>query len=178
MVAGALAVGQGEEHQRVEIGAVADDAGELGNGRGVVQIALLCGKGKLVVGVDQHDEHAATLGRKLQASRDFLGKHGAGILVIALIGGFARIMEKKGQIKDGWVFELLEQGAVTTEFLALGEQDPIELFDTDQSVLVGCVTMVELVLNEAGEGTEFRDVSSKKSKIVHLAQDSSHLPFA
>ena len=45
-------------------------------------------------------------------------------------------------------------------------------------MLVGGVAMVKLVLNEAGERAEFLDVASEKSKIVHLAQDSSHLPLA
>jgi hypothetical protein len=178
LVTGALTVSQGQKHQRVEVGAVTNDRCELGNGGAIIEVPFLRGKGKLVMGVDQRNEHAATLGRKLQTSRDFLGKHRAGILVIALVPGLPRVMQKQSQIENRRVLELLKQGAITPEFFPLREKDAVELFDAHQSMLVGRIAVVKLVLNKAGEGTELRDVSSKKSQIVHLSKDSTHLAFA
>ena len=175
LIAGALAVGQSKKHQGVEVGAVTNDAGELGDGGGVIEIPLLRRERELVVGVDQRNEHAAALWRELQASRHFLRQNGTRILVITFVAGLAGIVKEKRQIEDGGIFQLLKQGAVTTELLGLGKKDAVEFLDADKSMLVGRVAMIKFVLDQASECAELRNIASEKAEVVHFAQDAADL---
>ena len=148
---------------------------ELGDGGGVIEIPLLGREGELVVGVDQRDEHAAPLRRELQAPRHLLRQHGTRILMMTLVAGLAGVVKEKGQIEDGGIFQLLKQGAVTTEFLGLGKKDAVEFLDAHKSMLVRRVAMIKFVLDQASECAELRNIASEKAEVVHLAKDAADL---
>ncbi len=157
---------------------VADDAGEFRDGRGVVEVAVLRGGGQLVVRVHQQDEHAPPLRGKLQAAGDLLGQHCAGVLVVAGVGRLAGVVQQQGEIKHGGVFQLLEKRAVAAEAFLFGEEDAVEFLDADEGVFVGGVTVIKLVLHQAGERAELRNIASEEAEIVHFAQDAPDLALA
>ena len=74
----ALPIGEGEQHQGVEICLRFHDARELNHGLGIIEISLLRHVRKSDVMIDQKDERAALLGRKLEADRHALRKKRAG----------------------------------------------------------------------------------------------------
>ena len=87
-------------------------------------------------------------------------------------------MEQQREIKHRRILKLLEHRAIAAKFLLFREEDPIKLFDADESVFVGRITMIKFVLNEAGERAELRNVAPEESKIVHFAKDPADLAFA
>ena len=102
------------------------------------------------MGVDKGDEHAPAFRRKLQPPRDLLREKRAGIFVMALVGRFSRIVQEQGEVKHGRILKLLEHRAIPAKFLRASEENTVKLFDADESVLVGGITVIKLVLNEAG----------------------------
>ena len=57
----ALAVGQSHQHQRIQISLVLNNIGELGDGRGIIEIALLGHAGERQVVIDQKNQRFALL---------------------------------------------------------------------------------------------------------------------
>src|SRR5205823_2824316 len=76
-----------------------------------------------------------------------------------------------------WILHLFEQFSITEKLLIFGRHQVIELVDADQSVFVRGITMKEFVLNETGELSELRDISSEKIHPMHHSQDSSDISF-
>ena len=79
------------------------------------------------MGIDQGNKHAAALRGKLQAAGDLLRKKGAGIFALTLVGRFSGIMQEQRQIEHRWVFELLEDGAITANFSSSENKMPSSL---------------------------------------------------
>ena len=50
--------------------------------------------------------------------------------------------------------------------------DQVELFQANKGVLIGCVLVVELVLHEACEPPEFRNIGAEHSDFMHGPQDA------
>ena len=88
------------------------------------------------------------------------------------------IVQQECQVKDQWVMQVFEQFPVTDELDILGAGQRVQLIDANQSMLVGGVTMEILVLNEAGQVTEFRQIAPEKIGGVHQAENSCSFPFA
>src|ERR1043166_2198885 len=87
------------------------------------------------------------------------------------------VVQKKRQIKDKWVVEFLEEAAISAELRIFGVHHLIEFINAHQRVFVGRVTMEKLVLHQASELAEFRDVTAQKINPVHHAQDAADLAF-
>ena len=175
LITRAHAVGEREKHERVEIFAIANDATELLDGGGVLEIPALGHLGEQIVGIHEREEHASAVGRELQAACDLVGEHRASLLVMAGVGSLADIMEKDGEIEDGRILELLENLPVAGEFFFSGKENAVQLLDTDKRVLIRRVAVVELVLDKAIQRAELRYIAAKDSQIVHEAERAPDL---
>src|SRR4051794_19921071 len=91
---------------------------------------------------------------------------------------FSRVVQQQREIEDVWVRNLLEQISIRLQFRIIGLLERIQFFQTDKGVFVGGVTMEILVLNEAGQVTEFRQIAPEKIGGVHQAENSCGFPFA
>ena len=127
------------------------------------------------MGIDERDEHPATLGRELQTACDFVGEQRAGLLVVAGVRGLAGIVEQHREVEDRGIFELLKNRAVALQPALVGKKDGIEFFDADECVFVGGVAVVELVLNEAIKRAELGDVAAQHAEVVHEAENAADL---
>ena len=95
------------------------------------------------------------------------------------VGGLAGVVQQQREIEDAGVLELLEKFRCSrASFGSVGVDERVEFFDADQGVLVGGVAMEKLVLHEAGELPELRDVAAEKIDLVHRAQDAADLALA
>ena len=174
----ALSVGQGDEHERVEVVNRLHQFREMRDGGGVIEVAGLCGFGKEAVVVDQHDERAALLGGQLQAFGHAGGHHGAGFFMVAAVFGLARVVHQEREVKRGRIVVFEEQIAVAGEFRILAGDQVVQFVDADQSVLVGRVTVEKFMLHQAGETSELGQIASEKISLVHETQDASDLTLA
>ena len=50
------------------------------------------------MGIDQCEEHAAPIGRELEAADDLVREPRAGLLVVALVRSLSGIVQKQGEI--------------------------------------------------------------------------------
>src|SRR4029434_10790279 len=91
--------------------------------------------------------------------------------------GLAAVMEKQRQIKNEWVFELLENPAIGDQLRIIRRRQSIEFVDTYQRMLVRRVTMQKLVLHQTGELAEFGDVSPQEINPMHHSKDPANFPF-
>ena len=87
-------------------------------------------------------------------------------------------MEKEREIQNRRVLEFLKNFPVAAQFFRVLEEHGVELIDADQGVLVRCVAVVELVLDEAVERPELRHVATEKTEVVHQAENRADLAFA
>ena len=78
----------------------------------------------------------------------------------------------------GSVGQGVEELSIGLGFLVVSRAEGVELFDADQGMLVGRITMEIFVLHETGEGTELRQVTAEKIHLVHHAQDTRDLSLA
>src|SRR5438132_8815811 len=53
----------------------------------------------------------------------------------------------------------------------------VEFVDTNQRMLVGCVTMQKLMLHETGELAEFGNVTAEEIDAMHHSQDAPNSAF-
>src|ERR1041384_3004720 len=87
------------------------------------------------------------------------------------------VVKEEREIEDKRVVEFLEETAVSAELRVFGVHDLVEFIDADQRVFVGRVTMEKLMLHQAGELAEFRNVTAEKINPVHHPQDAPDLAF-
>ena len=80
-------------------------------------------------------------------------------------------MQKQRQIKDERIVELLKNPAICDQLRIIRRRQSIQFIDTYQSMLVCCVTMEKLVLDQAGELAEFGNVSSQEINPMHHSKD-------
>src|SRR3954470_8478655 len=90
----------------------------------------------------------------------------------------AGVVQEQGKIEDVRVLEFLEEVAIGAQFRILRLHHLVELVDADQGVLVRGVTMKEFVLDQAGELSEFRNVSSEKIDPMHHPENPANFSFA
>ena len=109
---GAVGIDVGEKQQRVEIRAVFDDGGELGDDFRVVEIAGGGGapEGEVVVH-QEHDQRAAGA-LDLEAVAEARGEHGRAVDVLADVFGAAGVVEDQGEIERVGVLDFVEQAPV------------------------------------------------------------------
>ena len=174
----ALPVGQGDEHERVEVVGRLHQFREMRDGGGIIEVAGLCGFGKEAVVVDQHDQRAALLGGQLQAFGHAGGHHGAGFLVVAAVFGLARVVHQEREVKRGRIVIFEEQIAVAGEFRILAGDEVVQFVDADQGVLVGRVAVEKFMLHQAGETSELWQIASEEIGLVHETQDAADLTLA
>ena len=128
--------------------------------------------------VDQGDQRASLLGRKLQPPGDRSGHGGAGLLVMAPVAGLARVMHQERKVERARVLAFLEEPAVAPELRVFGVDQGIEFVDADQRVLVCRVAMEKFMLHKAGQPPEFGQITPEKIRLVHHAQDAADLSLA
>src|SRR5436309_1563558 len=96
--------------------------------------------------------------------------------MIAAVFSFAGVMQQNCQVEQEWPLECMEQRRVSAIRRFLGIPDPIELLETNQRVFVSRVLMVKLMLNQARQLAEFRDIRSQKVHFMHRAKDRRDVP--
>ena len=99
------------------------------------------------------------------------GQLAAYLGVVAVAVGFADVVEQQGQVEHEGPLQLLEEGGVGGVGRRFGLPDAVQLLEAHQRVLVGGVLVVELVLHQAGELAELREVLAEQIHLVHGAQD-------
>src|ERR1051326_5340700 len=82
----------------------------------------------------------------------------------------AGVVQEQSEIKDERVLQVFEQTAIRGQFRIGCLQKRVELIDAKQGVLVGCVSVKELMLDQTSQLTEFRDVAAQKVNAMHQAQ--------
>ena len=106
--AGALAVREGEKHERVEVRLIAHDRGEFDGGFRIVQVSLLRHVRESEMMIHQEDERAALRGGKFQAHGRALREKCARFGMRARADRAPGVVQEKGEIKNKRVREFLE----------------------------------------------------------------------
>src|SRR5204862_7472778 len=91
--------------------------------------------------------------------------------------GFAAVVQKKCQIENQRVFELLKNIPISNQLLIIRLREGVKFVDTYQCMLVGCITMYKLMLHETGMLAEFGNVTTEKIYPMHHSQYPHDLPF-
>ena len=127
-----------------------------------------------------HEEHqqAAAFPLDLKAAADAAGEVGAGVGVVARVRGAARVVQQQREIEDARLLHLVEELLEKAEALVRFAGELVEPVDGAQRVLVGGVAVEELVLHEAVERAELRQVAAEEADAVHLAQHAGHIALA
>src|SRR5208283_4170514 len=94
-----------------------------------------------------------------------------GMVAFFVVFRFADVVQQQREVKQAGAVETLKQRRVMFVRLVLRLPNPVELFEADQRVFVGGVLMIKLVLHQAGEPAEFRDVFAEQIHLVHGAQN-------
>ena len=127
---------------------------------------------------DKGDEFAA-FGVDLEALEERAGEAHAAFAVILDGHGLADVVQEQDEIEQGGLGRLMQRLAVLEgDRLGFGE-DAVELADGVEGVDVGRVTVIKLVLHEAGEPVERRDEPPQHAELVHELQrrkDRTGLP--
>ena len=129
--------------------------------------------------IDEEDEDSCAAPARAEGGEaTFCAKSALASAWMPGVGGLAGVVEEQREIEHGRVLELLKELLVFCE-LRLGRIDQaIEFLDADEGVLVGRVAMEKLVLHEAGQLAELRDVTPEEIDLVHGAQDRADLALA
>jgi hypothetical protein len=88
---------------------------------------------------------------------------------------FAGVVQQKGEVKEIRAFQAFEQFGVMIERGGVGVPDPVEFFQADQGVFIGGVTMIKLVLDQAGQTAELGQELAEQADLVHGAQDGGDI---
>ena len=150
LVARSHAIGQCDHHEGVEHHGVAHDSREFLDCRWILDVAGAGDAAHLSVSRDQSDEHSLPFRRELQTPRHLLGRKGALLLVTARVGRLACVVQKHGKVEDRRIVEMTEDFPVTLQLRVGGKEQGVDLVGASQCVLVGRVSVEELVLNQAG----------------------------
>src|SRR5207248_1177009 len=132
----ALAVGESEEHKRVEILLVLHDARELDRRFRIVEISLLRHVREREVMIDQPDQRASLRWRKLETRRGPLREECARLCMRTRADGPPSIVKKKREVENERFVQFFEQQAVGSQLRVLGLHDLIELVDADERVFI------------------------------------------
>src|SRR5438874_11733223 len=104
----ALAIGEREEHERVEIFLVLHDAGELDRRFRIVEISLLRHVREREVMIDEPDERASLRGRKLETRRGALGEECTRLCMRTRADGPPGIVEKECEVENERLVQFFE----------------------------------------------------------------------
>ena len=175
LVARPQRVGEGVQRQHPQIFRRLDLRGELGDDLSVLQIAPLgSGRHDQMV-LDQEPQGMRGRAVQFQAPRHLGREPPAHLAVFAGVLGLARVVQEKGQIKQEGALHVVEHFRIMAEGWLVGLPDLVEFPEADEGVLVGRVLMIELMLHEAGEPAELRQVFAEKADLVHGAQHRGHV---
>src|SRR5205085_8592581 len=172
--ASALAIGEREEHERVEIFLVLHDARELDRRFRIVEISLLCHVREREVMIDQPDERASLRWRKLETRRGALGEECTRLCMRTRADGPPSIVKKKREVENERLVQFFEQQAVGSQLRVLGLHDLIELVDADEGVFIRGVTMEKFVLHQTSQLAELGYVTPEKIDAMHHSQHGAH----
>src|SRR5215813_4019603 len=88
---------------------------------------------------------------------------------------FTQIVQKQGEFQERLVWGLLIEArqGLETRLVRLGK--PLKHLDATQGVLIDCVAMIQIVLDQTSEGIEFGDISAEQTMAMHLTQDRSRM---
>src|SRR5438874_2676073 len=124
--------------------------------------------------IDEPYQRFPLLGRQLKTRRNALGEQRASFGVWPA-HGLAAVVQKKCEIENQWVRELLKQFAIINQLRIIGRRQRIKFIDTHQRVLVGSIPVQELVLHKAGELAKFGHVPAKKIHPMRHPQNVSRV---
>ncbi len=175
---GAVGIGEGEEQQGVEVGAVFDDGGEIGDDLRVVEVAGGGGAPEREVVVHEEHDQRAPGALDLEAVAQPGGEHGRAVDVFADVFGAAGVMENHREIERVGILDLMEQTPVDLMLRVVFRNELVELFDAAQRVFVRGVAVEKLVLDEAVERAELGQVAAEEADAVHQAQDARDVALA
>ena len=125
--------------------------------------------------IHQQDQRTPPLGGELEPRGDLLREQCAGLRVVARARRLAGVVEQQRQVEDERVGEIFEQLPVVGELRVAGFEQRVEFFDADEGVFVGRIPVEKLVLHEAGQFAELRQVGAEQIHLVHRAQDAPDL---
>src|SRR5215831_7707881 len=122
-------------------------------------------------------DHLALLGGEPQAFAHDLREFPTAVDVRGTSGTcvFTQIVQKQREFQERLVWRLLietRQG-LETRLVRLGKA--LEHLNTTQGVLINGVAMIQIVLDQTGEGIEFGDIGTEQAMAMHLTQDRSRM---
>ncbi len=91
--------------------------------------------------------------------------------MVAVAFGFSGVVEEQSQVEHVGTLKAVKQWRIGIVRGGFGFPDAVELFDAHQSVFIGRILMIELMLDKAGELAEFGDVFAEHIDVMHRAKD-------
>ena len=175
LVAGAERVGHRVEREQFQVLGALNLRGKIADDGRVVQIAALGNLAHGQVMLDDQSQRVRGGAVEVETSRDPLRQLAADLGMSAGARGFARVMQQQRQVKHEGPFHAAENFRVIAVRRFLRLPNPVELFETNQGVLVGGVLVIKLVLHQAGQFAELRQVFAEQPDVVHRAQNGRHI---
>src|SRR5262249_48483133 len=86
---------------------------------------------------------------------------------------FAAIVQKKREIKNKRVLQLLKNLAISDQLRIRRLRQGIKFINANQCMLISRVTMEKLMLHQAGKLAELRNVPAQKIDPMHHSEDSA-----
>jgi hypothetical protein len=125
--------------------------------------------------IDKKDQGFPPLRRQLQSGCHALREDRARFRVGSGAYRLSCVMQEQGEIENKGVFEFLKYCALGNKFGIGRAGELVQLVNAHQSVFIRGVAMEKLLLHQAGELPEFRNVASEKIDAVHHAQNAPDL---
>jgi len=124
----------------------------------------------------KHDKLSAAV-TDMEPFADLVGEYLGTIDVLPYILSPSGVVKEDGQVERVGVFYIDEKMSVALCRRIVGLYEGVELIDAAQGVLIGSVTVKKLVLDEAFQGAEFREVAAKDPAAMHKPEGACDLPF-
>src|SRR5262249_31525986 len=122
---------------------------------------------------DEQEYGFALLGLQVQARGDTLGEERARLGMRPGPDRFAAIVQKKREIKNKRVLQLLKNLAISDQLRIRRLRQGIKFINANQCMLISRVTMEKLMLHQAGKLAELRNVPAQKIDPMHHSEDSA-----
>ena len=168
-------VGIGKQVERLEPFHAGEEPGELGDHFVVVQVAALGDGHHVLVMLDQEENEAAVLVGKIQALQQLRG-HLDPADDVVLAPGLADVVQEHREIEHVAAFQLGVDLLQVARLVRVGQG--LQVVQGHQGVLVGGVQVVDVVLDQAGQGAELGKIGAQYAEVVHAAQGSRRAVFA
>ena len=159
----------GEEVEHAQSLRLADDGGEVGDRLRVVDVAPLGDvRHREVVRHEKFDRLA--VGRRESQARRQLADERDPLRHVAVPPRLADVVEQHAEHQKLGLLDLAEDARGALRLRGLTGRQRLEVLDGEQRVLVRGELMVDIVLHQARERAELRQIAAEELQLVHLGK--------